>query len=118
MVRLEEIAAAALARDALEVRSLLQDLIRERPDWSRLPRPETGESAVLAVAAAFAELLAAREGRSPPPWTREVGGLDQPLFLVAESGPLPRTRRRIEEESPEPFKRRNLFVPANYASLA
>jgi hypothetical protein len=118
VVRIEQIAAAALARDALEVRSLLQDLARDCPDWSRVPRPEVIDAKVLAVAAAFTELLAARNGQPPPPWTREVAGLAEPIFLVGSQTTLPRTRRRIEEESREPFKRRNIFVPANYASAA
>lgn len=118
MVHLEDIAVAALAHDPLEVRSLLQDMLRAEPTWCDLPRPLVDDARVLAVAAAFAELLAQRSGQDPPGWTRDVGAVVEPIYLVAAVKTMPRTMVRIATESPEPFRRRNIFVPANYASAA
>ena len=39
MVRIEDIARAALANDALVMRNLIQDLLRNPPDWASIPRP-------------------------------------------------------------------------------
>lgn len=117
MVRVEDIARAALAYDALEVRSLVQDLLREGPDWETLPRPASPDLRVLAVAAALVELLAARAGASPAPWTSSIGAVDEPIFLLRAAATMPRTRARLTEESPAPFRNRNLFVPPGYAEL-
>ena len=117
MVRVEDIATAALAYDALEVRSLLQDWVRERPDWPRLALPSSTDQRVLAVAAAFVELLAERAGSLAPPWTRSIGPVDSPLHLVRAALTMTRTRLRIEAETPHAFRSRNLFAPASYATF-
>jgi len=115
MVRVEDIARAALAYDALAVRSLVQDLLREPPDWSRIPEPGSTDPAVRAVAAAFVELLAGRAGAIAAAWTQGVSGVASPIHLVKAAATMPRTRARIEAESPAPFRSRNLFAPASYA---
>ena len=64
---IDQLAEAALQRDSLRLRSLVQDMTRAHTDWSTLPRPTTKDMRLLAIAAALAELLAARQNQMPPP---------------------------------------------------
>lgn len=117
MVRIEDIARAALAHEALEVRSLVQDLLRTPPDWAAVPRPRAVDPLVMALSAAFVELFAERSGAEPAAWTREVGPAPSPIYLLEAARTMPRTRALIEAESPEPLRKRNIFAPRDYAQL-
>lgn len=117
MVRIEDIARAALAYDALTVRDLIQQLLRSHPDWSAIPRPVAVDEKTLVVAAALLDLLALRSSAEPAAWTREAGPAREPIHLVRAAITMPRTRARIEAESPEPLRKRNVFAPAEYATF-
>jgi len=117
MVRIEHIARAALAYEALAVRDLIQDLLRDAPDWASIPRPVGVDEDTLVVAAALLELLALRSGAEPATWTRETGPAREPIHLVRAAATMPRTRARVEAESPEPLRKRNVFAPAGYATF-
>lgn len=117
MVQIEDIARAALAYEALTVRDLIQDLLRDPPDWASIPRPAAVDEKTLVVAAALLELLALRSGTEPAAWTREVGPIREPIHLVRAAMTMPRTRARVEAESPEPLRKRNVFAPAEYATF-
>jgi hypothetical protein len=41
---IEQLAEAALQRDSLRLRSLVQDMTRAKTDWSALPRPQTKDA--------------------------------------------------------------------------
>jgi len=118
MVRIEDIALAALAYEALAVRDLIQDLLRGSLDWAAIPRPVGMDENTLVVAAALLELLAFRHGAEPAAWVRETGPAREPIHLVRATTTMPRTRARVEAESPEPLRKRNVFAPAEYATLA
>ncbi len=47
-----------------------------------------------------------------------VGAVDEPIFLVRAAASLPRFRRRVEHESPEPLRSRRLFAPADFLMVA
>ena len=64
--------------------------------------------------AAMIELAAHQKGVAAPGWVREVPPLEEPHFATALGG----LRLHLLQVSPVPFKRRNIFVPANYASAA
>ncbi len=118
MATFEEMATAALAGEALLLRSMVQDWLGQlqgSQDWSK---PRTSDPKVLAVAAALAELFADRLQRDPPDWSREVGGVSEPIFLVRSAQTMRRLRTLCEKESPLPFKKRGLFVPPNYLQFA
>jgi hypothetical protein len=117
MVRIEDIARAALAYEALTVRELIQDLLRDHPDWTAIPRPVAVDENTLVVAAALLELLALRNGAEPAAWARETGPAREPIHLVRAATTMPRTRARVEAESPEPLRRHNVFAPAEYATF-
>ena len=66
MDKIEQLAQAALARDHIKLRSLVQDLMRANIDFSRVPRPSTQETRLLAITASLVELLALRQKQMPP----------------------------------------------------
>jgi hypothetical protein len=114
MELIEQLAQAALARDNLRLRSLAQDLLRSKTPLSQLARPSSRDPRVLAVSASLAELLAARQGQTPPAWTKEIGALNQPFFLVESAARMKRLRALCETQSPEPMRKRRLYAPPNF----
>src|SRR5712691_2275374 len=60
MVRIEQLAEAAINHEALLLRSLTQDLLRERPNLREYSRPTAVNFETLAAAASLIELLAER----------------------------------------------------------
>lgn len=70
-----------------------------------------------AYLAAVAESLALEIGAAPPPWTKQDSRrLENPWF--AGGARSPRLRAVLLEESPAPFRERNLFVSENALSRA
>ena len=118
MVKLEQIAEAALSDTPLLVRSLVQDWVAEKPCDRDHQRPTTQNPRVLAVAASLAELFAERLGQTPPDWTAGIGALEKPLFLVRAAETMRRTRILCEQEAPEALRKRRIYAPPNYLTFA
>ena len=118
MELIEQLAEAALQRDSLRLRSLVQDLTRAHVDWSSLPRPSTSDTRLLAVAASLSELLAERQNQNPPAWTKEVGALNEPFFLLRSAETMKRLRVLCETRSPEPMRKRRLYAPPHFLEFA
>jgi hypothetical protein len=118
MELIEQIAEAALQRDNLRLRSLVQDLVHTNVDWSSLPRPTTNDTRLLAIAASLTELLAERQHQNPPAWTKQVGALKEPFFLVRSAETMKRLRVLCETQSPEPMRKRRLYAPPNFLEFA
>lgn len=118
MILIEELARAALDGNALELRSLTQDWLRENPRIGNVPPPNTADPDLRVVAAALVELMAERASQSPPTWTGRVGAMRQPMFLLKSAATMRRLRQQCESESPAPLRRRRLFAPANYLCFA
>lgn len=117
MTPLEQIAAQILANNPLEVRSLTQDYLRRGAPLRLEHAPTSGDPRICAVTAALAELLAARTAQQAPAWTNHVGKLPTPIYLVEAVTKSPRMRARIEQESPEPLRKRNVFAPSGYLEM-
>jgi len=115
---LEQMAEAAIQRDSLRLRSLVQDWIRSGVVASELKRPEQRDPQVLIFAAALAELLAERNREKPPAWTKEVGALTEPFFLVESAYSMKRLRILCETQSPEPMRKRRLYAPPHFLEFA
>ncbi len=118
MVKVEDIAAAMLARDALEARSLLLELARSGVDLEHYPEPEGVSAPVKTVTAAIVELLLARRGALAPAWTTRAGSLPEPFFTNSLALRSSRLRAQDERESPEPLRRRNIFAAASVLTFA
>jgi len=117
MVTLETLAKTALQRDSLRLRSLALDFVREHPDLGSIPRPATDDQQILGTAAALLELLAQRGGQPAPAWTREVGPVLEPVFLLEAATRMKRLRTLCESEAPEPLRRRGLYAPPDFLTF-
>lgn len=117
-MRLEDLVRALVRNDALAARQWVADAIRARLDWQSVPRPADLDALGLAIAAGVAELLAARTGQEPPPWTKAVPAAPQPFLLVRAAGWMPRLRRICEVEGPEPLRKRALLAPPEFLTTA
>jgi hypothetical protein len=118
MEAIEQLAQAALNRDHLLLRSLVQDLIRANIQWNDLPRPATSDQRLLGMAASLTELLAGRQKQAPPAWTKDVGPLKEPFFLLQSSENMKRLRVLCETQSPEPMRKRQLYAPPHFLEFA
>lgn len=111
---IEQMAKAALSLDNFLLRELTQEFLREHPQLSEVNRPQTNNSKVLAAAASLIELLAVRRNQRPPSWTKEIGSLPEPIYLVNPKEVGTYTRRLCETEAPEPLRDRNFLAPPNF----
>jgi hypothetical protein len=118
MEMIEQMAEAALTRDSLRLRSLVQDWMRSGLPVNSLPYPNTTETKILAVSAALVELLALRQGQTPPAWTQEIGALAEPFFLIESAASMKRLRALCESQSPEPLRKRKLYAPPHFLEFA
>ena len=118
MITVEQIAQAALDGDALHVRSLVLDFLRQNPQLEGVPRPATTDQTVLAATAAIVELLAQRRQQRPPRWTEGVGTVSPPVYLLKSAHKMRRLREMCQAEAPEPLRRRGFYAPANYLEFA
>lgn len=118
MIRIEQLAEAAIKQDALLLRSLMQDLLRERPRMADFPRPVADDFRVLAAAASLAELLAERLHQEPPAWAREIGPLPEPMYLLKSAATMKRLRELCEREAPGALRKRRFYAPPNFLESA
>jgi hypothetical protein len=118
MVKIEQLAEAALHGDALSVRALAQDWLSENPRISDCPRPSLQDNDVLSTAAGLVELFALRAQQSPPDWAAGIGSVRDPIYLVKSALTMPRLRQSCKQESPLPLRRRGLYAPAGYLTFA
>ncbi len=118
MELIEQLAQAALTRDNLRLRSLVQDLLHSKTPLNKLARPSSRDPRVLALSASIVELLAARQGKEPPAWTKEIGALNEPFFMIESAAHMKRLRELCETQSPEPMCKRRLYAPPNFLQFA
>jgi hypothetical protein len=117
-MNLSDLVRALLSFDTLAARQWVADSVREGIVWTSVPMPADLDRRSLSVAAGVAELLAARAGQAPPPWTGGIEAVSSPIFLVRAAGTMKRLRRLCEEEGPEPLRRRGIFAPPEFLRVA
>ena len=118
MVTIKQLAEAALNGESLLLRSLTQDLLREQPRLSECPKPQTDDSRLLAAAASLVELLALRLSQPPPLWTKDVGALPEPIYLLKAAASKKRLRELCETQTPEPLRKRGFYALPNFLEFA
>lgn len=118
MVRIEQLAEAALKGESVLLRSLVQDFFRENPSLVDIPKPAIDDRHVLAASASLLELFSARLKQEAPHWTKGVGPLTEPIFLLKAATTMKRLRHLCETESPEPLRKRGFYAPPNYLEFA
>jgi hypothetical protein len=114
VVPMEQLAEAALAGDALRLRSLTQDFLSQTARLADTPRPLSSDPLLCVIAAGLIELLAERRHEPAPTWAAQIGATHPPLYLVKSAHHMPRLRRLCESESPAPLRHRNLFAPPTF----
>lgn len=118
MSKIEALAEAALQRESLQLRNLVQELLQTHLSLDDISRPTTEDPRLLALAAGLIELLAMHTGQIAPSWTDEIGGSPEPIFLLEAATRMKRLRALCEQESPEPLRKRNLYAPPDFLSFA
>ena len=73
---------------------------------------------LLVVAAALLELFSLRTEQPAPEWTRRVGPVEQPLYLLKSATHMRRLRELCRDAAPEPLRRRRLYAPPDYLTFA
>ena len=115
---LRELVTALLGFDTLSARQWLADALRARLVWAEVPAAAGLDATESAVAAGVVELLASRAGQPAPAWAAAVPSAPAKLFLVRSAATMPRLRALCETEGPEPLRRRGLFAPPDFLTLA
>jgi hypothetical protein len=64
------------------------------------------------------ELLALRSGQKPPQWTKDVGALPEPFYLLKAAANMKRLRALCETQAPEPLRKRGFYAPPNFLEFA
>jgi hypothetical protein len=118
MVRTEQLAEAALAGDALLLRSLTMDWLSEHRRLADVPAPNLSDATMMSIAAGLVELLAGRRHEPAPQWTKEIGAAEHPVHLIKAARTMRRLRELCEAESPEPLRKRNLFATPTFLQFA
>jgi hypothetical protein len=118
-ITIEQIASKALEGNDRLLRGMVMALLRENPNLSDIARPQTDDQRVLAASASLLELFAQRYNQAPPDWTKEVGPLPEPVYLVNGIGPATRKylHRIADAQSPEPLRKRGFLATPNYLTF-
>jgi hypothetical protein len=118
MELIEQLAQAAISQDHLRLRSLVQDLVSSRIEISKLTAPKSDDARIRATSASIAELIAMRQNQAPPSWTKEIGALKEPFYLLESAQQMKRLRKLCETQSPEPMRKRKLYAPPHFLEFA
>ena len=118
MVQIEQIAQAALQRESLLLRSLVQEFLRHQPILAEISLPKTETQEVIAMSAALLELLALRTDQQPPTWTANIGPVAEPIYLLKAAAQMRRLKQLCFHESPEPLRKRKFYAPPDYLAFA
>ena len=115
-ITIEAVARTALSGQALELRALAQEFLRENQDLRLCQKPVSTDARVLAVAG-LVELFALRAAQSPPDWASTVKSAPKEIFLVKGLVAGGYTERLCRAESPEPLKKRRLYATLNFFGI-
>jgi hypothetical protein len=104
--------------DSLAARALAQDFVRNTPSLAEIKAPATSDPLVFAMSAALLELFASRAKQEAPAWTRVVGAVSEPIFLLKSAQTMKHLRVLCETESSEPLRKRGFYASPNYLEFA
>jgi hypothetical protein len=105
-----------LAEDMRPARAIVMDLLSDaragRLALRDIGRPNLADKDKLALCASLVEHIASQAKQDPPTWTRDIGAVAAPVYLVKFG--LSKMKALYEAESPEPLRRRRFYAPAGY----
>lgn len=113
-----ELVHALLAGDLLTARQCVADAQRTKVQWERLEQPHGLNDREMSVAAGVVELLASRNGDTPPPWTKTFGAVRELLVLDPGLEQMPRSFALAKSAGPEPLRKRNLIALPDFLDVA
>jgi hypothetical protein len=113
-----DLVRSILNGDLLAAREWVSEARRSRLRWIEVEQPQGLSEQEIAVAAAVIELLAARSGAEPPPWTASVGALHDPVVLDPGLEDMPRSFAHAKSDGPEPLRKRNLLALPDFLDVA
>lgn len=116
MTLLDEAAAAVLEGRGVDARAAWQELVRGCAHAAELPMPGSSSPMVRALAAALAELLAARMNQPAPAWSASIPGAPEERFLV--SARTEWKREHLRRTAPEALRRRHFVAPEGFLTFA
>jgi len=116
-MELPDLVHAVLSGNLLAARQWVADARRAQLQWPACGRPQGLDSREMTVAAALAELLAARAGLAAPSWTAAIGANCEPLFLDPGIQWLPRSLDRSRADAPEALRKRNLYALPDFLDV-
>ena len=112
LVRIEDVAEAALQGDALSTRALWAEFVDSVVNVADVEQPSTDDHRVVALAASLLELLAERRQELAPSWVATVAGCATPQYLMTVR--TEHKRIQLRKTSPKPLASRNFFASPNY----
>lgn len=115
---LRSLVQAIVSGDLLAARQWVADARRIGVEWEKIECPDGLGEREMAVAAAMAELLAARADARPPSWTAAVGAQRDVVILDPGLERMPRSFARAKAYGPEPLRKRNLFALPDFLDVA
>jgi hypothetical protein len=115
---LRDLVGSVLSGDLLSARQWVADARRDHLDWESIAFPEEMDRRSLSVTAALLELLAGRAGENPPPWTNDVGALDDMVVLDPGLETMRRSFAYAREHGPVALLKRNLIALPDFLDVA
>jgi len=113
-----ELVRALVTGDLLSARQSVADAQRVGVQWEHLAPPRGLSDLEMSVAAGIVELLASRVGAKAPPWTKEVGGVQEMLILDPGLEQMPRSFAHAKAAGPEALRKRNLIALPDFLDVA
>jgi hypothetical protein len=114
---LRDLVGSVLSGDLLSARQWVADARRDHLDWESIAFPEEMDQRSLSVTAALLELLAGRAGKNPPPWTNDVGAVDDVVVLDPGLEKMRRSFSYAKEHGPASLLNRNLIALPDFLDV-
>jgi hypothetical protein len=114
----EQMAKALIQRDALNLRALALEWMREKESSAAWDQPQSDDAHIFIAAAALAELFAERLNLPAPSWTARAGVFPEPFYALKAANRLRSVRECCEKDTPACFRRHGIFAPSNFLNMA
>ncbi|MFL6281255.1 MAG: hypothetical protein ACJ731_14155 [Vicinamibacterales bacterium] len=115
---LHELVDSVLSGELLRARQWVADARRDNVRWESIAFPAGMDRRSLVVTAALLELFAGRAGGNPPPWTNDVGALDDVVVLDPGLETMRRSFAYAKEHGPVSLLKRNLVALPDFLNVA
>lgn len=115
---LELMAEALMQRDALRLRMLAFEWMRDHDSTIAWDEPHSDDESIFIAAAALAELFAERLDLPVPLWAARAGVLPEPFYALKAAHRFHSVRECCVKDSPACLRRHGIYAPSNFLSMA